>query len=319
MEAIPQPNQGADGNAYVPFWNVSRFMNTRESILSDTNPRPLYKDITFKTRGAFGSVYSAKDEKGTLIAIKQIPHKTPLQKATNLHELSMYQFAQHPNICSFIASYNLQEEVWFIFEFLEGGTLTDACTRHTFEEREIAYIAREVLNALSYLHSNDLIHRDLKSLNIMMTINGGIKLIDFGLCADVSSSPNKTRKEMVGSPLWIAPEMIRGEEHSFPVDIWSFAICLLELANSEPIMVEHSYRAMFEYATVGVKRPFKDAEVWTPVFQSFIARCLNTDPKARPTSIDLLQEKLVLKNNMSRSEMKDVLSSTFLHDTLKLF
>jgi p21-activated kinase 1 len=98
-----------------------------------------------------------------------------------------------------IECYEWKDECWVVMEFLEGGTLTEARKSHNFEEKEIAYIAKELLKGLVYLHSLGIVHRDLKSENIMMSVLGDIKLIDFGLAIDA----NKIRPTMVGSPYWL--------------------------------------------------------------------------------------------------------------------
>jgi len=133
-------------------------------------------------------------------------------------------------------------------EFMEGGTLTESCKKHNFEEDEIAYVSKHMLLALIFMHKNSITHRDLKSANVMMTIEGDIKLIDLGLCAILEGG---YKVGMVGSPFWMAPEMIRREPYDNKIDIWSFAICLLELANRHPPNDSNIIRAMFTTAVEG--------------------------------------------------------------------
>jgi len=120
--------------------------------------------------------------------------------------------------------------------------LSEAVKVHQFSERHIAYVSREILKALTYLHSRNFVHRDLKSGNVMMSIEGHIKLIDFGLCCDVTEGP---RLQMLGSPYWIPPEMIRKKPHSCPADIWSFAVCVLEMYLKEPPNASSRLLSMF--------------------------------------------------------------------------
>merc|ERR1711959_42771 len=103
-------------------------------------------------------------------------------------------------------------------EFLEGGTLSDACKARQFKEDELAFVAREMVRGVAYLHENNLAHRDIKSPNVMMSTSAEIKLIDFGLCRDLRDGP---QTHMVGSPYWMPPEMIKKQPHGLPVDIWS--------------------------------------------------------------------------------------------------
>lgn len=127
-------------------------------------------------------------------------------------------------------------------EHLEGGTLDQVAKSVNFTEPQISFVAREVLKALEYLHSENLVHRDLKSSNIMLSIKGEVKLIDFGLCVDISSGK---KTAMVGSPFWMPPEMIRRLPHGAKVDIWSLGICLVELANGCPPNVKSSLKVNY--------------------------------------------------------------------------
>jgi serine/threonine protein kinase len=171
--------------------------------------------MEFSGKGGFGRVFGAKDmTTKKRVAIKKLPHVTEKDKRNNWCEIGFLATCQHPNIVRFLSAWEMEDEVWIVMEFLDGGTLHEAIKVHQFSERHIAYIAREVLQALHYLHSNKLVHRDLKSANVMMSVDGEIKLIDFGLCADISEGE---RTQMVGSPFWMPPEMIRREPHGCPV------------------------------------------------------------------------------------------------------
>jgi serine/threonine protein kinase len=201
------------------------------------------------------------------VAIKFQPNTHEKEKAMNVDEVSLLKFCDHPNIVTLYRALQVRSEVWFIMELLKGGTLKQASTNKgvPFSEPEIAFVAREMLTGIHYLHSNQIAHRDLKNLNIMLTIEGGIKLIDFGLAVDLSLGP---RVQMVGSPLWMAPEMIRGVPHSYGVDIWSFTVCMLELANQRPPNARNIKRAMFLCATSGMPpNKFDDPSKWSPDFE----------------------------------------------------
>merc|ERR1711916_182042 len=128
---------------------------------------------------------------------------------------------------------------------MRGGTLTDAVKAHQFEP-QIAYVCQEMLHGIRHLHRNELVHRDLKSANVMLTVDGQVKLIDFGLCCDLRLGQPT---HMVGSPFWIPPEMVRREPHGTAADVWSFGICTLELANNVIPNRHNSIYAMF-YNTI---------------------------------------------------------------------
>jgi serine/threonine protein kinase len=220
--------------------------------------------------GGFGEVVEAKckskgDPKfGQPVAIK-IQSNEEEKKRMNLEEISLLRFCQHPNIVSMYHCFEVRNEVWIVMELMLGGSLKNASTSEDqrFEESEIAYVAREMLAGIRYLHSNQIAHRDLKNQNIMLSVTGGVKLIDFGLAVDMSEGP---RFGMVGSPLWMAPEMIRGDAYMYSVDIWSFIVCMCELANQQPPNRDNVKRAMFLTATVGLENPFKNPELWSKTF-----------------------------------------------------
>jgi serine/threonine protein kinase len=150
------------------------------------------------------------------VAIKKLPHVTDKDKRNNYSEIAFLMTCEHPNIVKFLSAYEVKEEVWIVMEFLEGGTLNEAVKVHQFSEKHIAYVAREMLKGLKYLHAQGFVHRDLKSANVMMSIDGDIKLIDFGLCADVSEGE---RVQMLGSPFWMPPEMIHRKPHGCAVSL----------------------------------------------------------------------------------------------------
>jgi serine/threonine protein kinase len=186
----------------------------------DQSTKKLFKNIEFSGKGGFGRVFGAKDRTTKKhVAIKKLPHVSEKDKRNNWCEIGFLATCKHPNIVRFLDAWEVKDEVWIVMEFLEGGTLHEAIKVHQFCERHIAYIAREVLKALDFLHNNKFVHRDLKSANVMMSVEGEIKLIDFGLCADVSEGE---RTQMVGSPFWMPPEMIRREPHGCPVHLLPF-------------------------------------------------------------------------------------------------
>jgi serine/threonine protein kinase len=144
-----------------------------------------------------------------------------------------------------------------------------------------------MLRAIEYLHGRLYAHRDLKSANVMMSVSGTVKLIDFGLCRYVG---NGKEVHMVGSPYWVAPEMIRKEEHGVEVDIWSFAICVLEMVYGHPPYRRSSLRCLFRAGTG--QPPLLEDEKWTEELRNFVNRCLECDPVKRPTATQLLKVRL---------------------------
>ena len=204
-----------------------------ESLLTPGDPSVQYKVGDMVGEGGFGSVYLAKLKKGKgRVAIKKMDHISSGQQNDNLTEVYFLKNCDQPNVVKFLSAHHVGDQLWMLMEFMEGGTLTEAAVKYKFQEKHVAYVAQEVLKGLSYLHAKNFIHRDLKSPNIMLTTSGEIKMVDFGLCVDVSDGG--MLNSMAGSPLWMPPEMIKGEDYFFKADIWSFGTCMLELINQEP-------------------------------------------------------------------------------------
>ncbi|EGG22711.1 putative protein serine/threonine kinase [Cavenderia fasciculata] len=271
--------------------------------------KKLYKNLKQIGSGGFGSVYLAKSTVDKCeIAIKKIAHATPKAQRTNLNEIGYLHYCNHPNIVRYLRSHLVDDQVWIAMEYMQGGTLTEACSNHSFNESCIAYVAKGMLEGLIYLHENDLVHRDIKSGNIMMTIDGKIKIVDFGLCVDTTQ---RRLTHMAGSPFWMSPEMIRGEGYSCPSDIWSFAICLLELANGEPPNRKSSLNAMFTIATQGcsgLDRP----EKWSEGFRNFLSLCLEVEPSKRSTAQQLLSVSSLASNiREPRNNEKDLSANLY--------
>ncbi|GAM23659.1 hypothetical protein SAMD00019534_068340 [Acytostelium subglobosum LB1] len=275
--------------------------------------KKLYKDPDQIGKGGFGTVYFARSTKEKkMVAIKKMPHVTKRQITQNFREASILSKCNHPNIVKLITCHlDKDQNMWLIMEFMEGGTFEEAAKAWKFNENNLAYVAKELLKGLHYLHTNGMVHRDLKSANIMMSVEGKVKLIDFGLCEDVSSG---SPCHMVGSPFWMAPEMILGKPHSTPVDIWSFAISLLEMANQRPPMMESAVKAMFTVATEGAAG-FDEPHIWSDTFKDFLAQCLRPDPEERATADQLLKHQFIRKAD-TRDNMENILKKIFLTNSL---
>jgi len=197
-------------------------------------------------------------------------------------------------------------------DYLEGGTLGEAAQLYTFSEKHIAYISRECLKGIQFLHERGFAHRDLKSSNVMMSVKGDVKLIDFGLCADFQDGP---RKKMMGSPYWVPPEMIRNNIHSYPVDIWSFAVCILELFLSGPPYPESPVKCMLMAATRGLKDQIP--ETASADAKEFLGSCLTVDPDERATAEQLLKHNWVMQPNLEEG-IDQILYQIFLSNSLSV-
>ena len=293
--AIPLPNQQARVGP-APRARPRQRQSTAIDIIdrlkricTDADPRDIYKNLTKIGQGASGGVYTAY-EKGTnrCVAIKQMNLEQQPKKDLIINEILVMKDSSHPNIVNFIDSYLVGGDLWVTMEYMEGGSLTDVVTFNIMTEGQIAAVCRETLKGLQHLHSKGVIHRDIKSDNILLSMDGNIKLTDFGFCAQINEAHNK-RTTMVGTPYWMAPEVVTRKEYGRKVDIWSLGIMAIEMIEGEPpYLTESPLRALWLIATNGTPA-IKDEAALSPVFKDFLYFALKVDPEKRASAHDLLR------------------------------
>jgi ankyrin repeat protein len=290
-----------------------------DTLIDKGDPKALYgKKMVSIGKGGFGMVFSAIGADKQKVAIKRMPHASERDRRINMREVYFLKQLQHPNIVQLKGAYDMVQdhELWVLFELMEGGTLDDAVAEEhaSFQEKHIAFAAHEILEALAFLHKRKFAHRDLKAANIMLSVEGVVKVIDFGLCTDMNPGP---RTESVGSPFWMPPEMIQKQPHNISADIWSMAISVIELANKAPPNTESVLRAMFHTAVEECPLPtFTKPANWSNEFKDFIGRCLVRNPAKRATSEELLTHPFMGKA-CKQADMKTLLRQIFMGNQLK--
>ncbi|KAK9762280.1 Protein kinase, variant 2 [Basidiobolus ranarum] len=267
-----------------------QIMERLKSIVSQGDPTNLYLKLKKIGQGASGSVYVARSlNSNQKVAIKQMDLAHQPRKELIVNEILVMKEAQHPNIVNFLDSFLVQSsELWVIMELMEGGALTDVIDNNSLTETHIATICLETCRGLYHLHSQNIIHRDIKSDNVLLDAEGHVKITDFGFCAKLTEHKNK-RATMVGTPYWMAPEVVKQKEYGAKVDIWSLGIMAIEMIENEPpYLDEEPLKALYLIATNGTPT-LKKPEFLSRELKSFLAECLCVDVRSRANSAELLQ------------------------------
>eukprot|EP01099_Mayorella_cantabrigiensis_P008285 TRINITY_DN76_c0_g1_i4.p1 TRINITY_DN76_c0_g1~~TRINITY_DN76_c0_g1_i4.p1 ORF type:complete len:450 (-),score=130.28 TRINITY_DN76_c0_g1_i4:273-1565(-) len=264
---------------------------TLNDLISKNDPKEIYTNFKKIGEGAAGEVFLATNTQTNIqIAVKQMNLATQNIKLLTT-EIGIMKDSHHENIVDYIDSYIVDDKLWVVMEYMGGGCLTDVLEQFEalqMTEEMIARVCLEVIRGLEYVHSLHRIHRDIKSDNILVSSSGEVKLADFGYAAQLTKDKSK-RNTIVGTPYWMAPELIRGQEYDQKVDIWSLGIMAMEMAEGEPPYMEFPpLRALFLITTKGIP-PLKEPTKWSKEFHSFLAACLEKDVDRRPDASALLQ------------------------------
>ena len=273
-----------------------------QAICTDADPTRLYRNLVKIGQGASGGVYTAYQVGTNLsVAIKQMDLDKQPKKDLIINEILVMRSSRHPNIVNYIDSFLHKNDLWVVMEYMEGGSLTDVVTANLMTEGQIAAVSRETCQGLEHLHRHGVIHRDIKSDNVLLSLQGDIKLTDFGFCAQISDPAHSKRTTMVGTPYWMAPEVVTRKEYGPKVDIWSLGIMAIEMVEGEPpYLNQNPLKALYLIATNGTPQ-IANPEALSPVFKDYLAKTLEVDAEKRPDAAQLLQHPFFQKAESLRT------------------
>ncbi|XP_048147923.1 serine/threonine-protein kinase PAK 1-like isoform X3 [Corvus hawaiiensis] len=224
------------------------------------------------------------------VAIKKINLQGLRRKEVTVNELMVMKMNRNPNLVNYLDSYLVDDELWLVMEYMDGGTLSDAIDEMYISEYEMAAISRECLQGLDFLHSNYVIHRDVKSCNILLRTDGSVKLADFGISAQLTPEQNR-RSSVVGTSWWMAPEVVKGQPYGPKVDIWSLGIVGIEMVERQvPHCNESPASAKLLIATGGTPQ-LQQPKLFSALLRHFLSCCLQKNEERRWSAKELLQVK----------------------------
>lgn len=275
------------------------------------DPAGIFELIEVVGNGTYGQVHKGRHVKtGQLAAIKIMEVTEDEEEEIRLEVDVLRKFSYHQNIATYYGAFvqkgepGQEDQLWLVMEYCGAGSVTDlvkSTRSRSLKEEWIAYVCREVLRGLSHLHKNRVIHRDIKGQNVLLTDNADIKLVDFGVSAQLDRTIGK-RNTFIGTPYWMAPEVIACDQdptatYDYRSDQWSLGITAIEIAEGEPPLCSmHPMRALFLIPRNPPPR-LKQTKKWGPRFINFIEQCLTKEPTKRPTSDELLRHSFVTEFN----------------------
>uniref|UniRef100_A0A8C2ILP8 non-specific serine/threonine protein kinase n=1 Tax=Cyprinus carpio TaxID=7962 RepID=A0A8C2ILP8_CYPCA len=289
----------------LPTIDVKKKTKQYEHVHRDVNPNDIWEIIGELGDGAFGKVYKAQNkETGELAAAKVIETKSEEELEDYMVEIDILASCNHQYIVKLLDAFFYDNNLSFCVYCLCLSELDRG-----LEEPQIQVICKQMLEALQYLHSMKIIHRDLKAGNILLTLDGDIRLADFGVSAKNTKTLQR-RDSFIGTPYWMAPEVVMCETmkdapYDYKADIWSLGITLIELAQIEP--PHHELNPMRVLLKIAKSEPptLEKPAKWSMEFKDFLKKALDRNPETRPTAAQLLDHPFVssVKTNRPLREL----------------
>uniref|UniRef100_A0A671RKA5 non-specific serine/threonine protein kinase n=1 Tax=Sinocyclocheilus anshuiensis TaxID=1608454 RepID=A0A671RKA5_9TELE len=286
------------------------FPHSGKSIVFDSFPDPsdTWEIIETIGKGTYGKVYKVLNRvNGSKAAVKILDPIHDIDEEIEAEYNILKTLSDHSNVVKFFGMFykkdvKIGDQLWLVLELCNGGSVTDLAKGmlkrgDRMEEPIIAYILHEALMGLQHLHINKTIHRDVKGNNILLTTGGGIKMVDFGVSAQLTNTRLR-RNTSVGTPFWMAPEVIACEQqldstYDERCDVWSLGITAIELGDGDPPLADlHPMRALFKIPR-NPPPTLHQPELWSNDFNDFICKCLIKDFELRPNVFDLLQHVFI--------------------------
>uniref|UniRef100_A0A8C7ZR62 non-specific serine/threonine protein kinase n=1 Tax=Oryzias sinensis TaxID=183150 RepID=A0A8C7ZR62_9TELE len=270
-------------------------------------PEEVFDVLEKLGEGSYGCVFKANyKETGEIVAIKQVPVESDLQEI--IKEISIMQQCNSPHVVRYYGSYFKNSDLWIVMEYCGAGSVSDIIRirNKTLTEEEIATVVHSTLKGLEYLHFMRKIHRDIKAGNILLNAEGQAKLADFGVAGQLTDTMAK-RNTVIGTPFWMAPEVIQEIGYNCVADIWSLGITAIEMAEGKPPYADiHPMRAIFMIPT-NPPPTFRNPDLWSENFRDFVSQCLVKNPENRATATQLLQHPFI-KSAKPNSVLKSMIT-----------
>ncbi|XP_047205918.1 TRAF2 and NCK interacting kinase b isoform X14 [Girardinichthys multiradiatus] len=290
------------------------------------DPAGIFELVELVGNGTYGQVYKGRHVKtGQLAAIKVMDVTGDEEEEIKAEINMLKKYSHHRNIATYYGAFikknppGMDDQLWLVMEFCGAGSVTDLIKNtkgNSLKEEWIAYICREILRGLTHLHQHKVIHRDIKGQNVLLTENAEVKLVDFGVSAQLDRTVGR-RNTFIGTPYWMAPEVIACDEnpdatYDFKSDLWSLGITAIEMAEGAPPLCDmHPMRALFLIPRNPAPR--LKSKKWSKKFQSFIDSCLVKSHSQRPSTEQLLKHPFIrdLPNERQvRIQLKDHIDRT---------